>query len=545
MSEIERRLKGVAMNSSENQEFENVIQWVKKNHSWLSESWDRSLGDSESAEPREPGAAVQGLYARALKDFKPILAALDKNLTFEIGPGVEKPMALILSSGGISSSIPTVLSLVKSTPKDLSIDVLAFKPARPMEGNKLVANIGGKKLEITADDVWFSLNPEVAKIGINLYFKDYDDENAETFGQIGFLFLDFAIGEFDVMTGIGEISFGKLPEDSTGTFKMLELKEQFNIEKVKLLSRINDLASLSSEQRMADLYSRFGQSIAQLKKQSAERRSDYEEFIALRLWSRSSEFETLVRERLSDFDCAVKRHYLICGEGFEIIAYGPVENLKDNLDTWLSHTLKPLLLPESIVLEIGDPGEVDLAQSIAIAYMLFEAKEFNDAISELRLSLAQSNGHDVEIEVTALNLLSVCYLEAGHNEKAVKSYLRLIEKTQDKNFLYDAYSNMGLAYLRLGMLDQTLPWLEKALAINSNKANLHQNFACAYALKGETEKACASIVKCLKLEPKKLQEITSDTDFDGIRNSKEFIETIAQAKQGNSLLSGVKKLFGK
>jgi len=45
------------------------------------------------------------------------------------------------------------------------------------------------------------------KVGIVMFFDGYDEAQKETYGQIGFLFLDEALGEYAVETQVGFVEF--------------------------------------------------------------------------------------------------------------------------------------------------------------------------------------------------------------------------------------------------------------------------------------------------------------------------------------------------
>jgi hypothetical protein len=56
-------------------------------------------------------------------------------------------------------------------------------------------------------DVTFLAEPDGDKLDLVLYLPDYERTPDHLFEQAGFLFLDRAIGEYDVATHIGAIDF--------------------------------------------------------------------------------------------------------------------------------------------------------------------------------------------------------------------------------------------------------------------------------------------------------------------------------------------------
>ena len=62
-----------------------------------------------------------------------------------------------------------------------------------------------------------------------LFFSNYKDKLKDVYGNIGFLFLDAALGEFDIETKVGSIHF--LGTDSKyyeGSKKLILLPEDFD-----------------------------------------------------------------------------------------------------------------------------------------------------------------------------------------------------------------------------------------------------------------------------------------------------------------------------
>ena len=60
---------------------------------------------------------------------------------------------------------------------------------------------------VKAGDVRFVLFEDKEKVGILLFFSGYTDAQKELFAQLGYLFLDEALGEYSVETQVGPIDF--------------------------------------------------------------------------------------------------------------------------------------------------------------------------------------------------------------------------------------------------------------------------------------------------------------------------------------------------
>lgn len=111
---------------------------------------------------------------------------------------------LEISAGGLKSLIPTVRSLVDAAPAIEGWQVVAFKQPSP---NFSVA-ISGIDGEITSATVLVS--PRLAadgKFDLEVFVPVPAGCPREKIGELGFIFLDHTLGEYAVMTRIGELSF--------------------------------------------------------------------------------------------------------------------------------------------------------------------------------------------------------------------------------------------------------------------------------------------------------------------------------------------------
>jgi len=129
---------------------------------------------------------------------------VDPGLTFEIGAVDEYgKREFVLSADGISSNIPKVESLFLSAPELARWRVIKYRPRSSIANAQI--EMGGKK--ISAGDIRFQVFNDGEKIGILLLFESYSAERRNQFAAFGFLFLDRALGEYDVMTRVGFVDF--------------------------------------------------------------------------------------------------------------------------------------------------------------------------------------------------------------------------------------------------------------------------------------------------------------------------------------------------
>jgi hypothetical protein len=131
------------------------------------------------------------------------MGKVDSHLTFEFGPVMENgKREFVISAGGIVDAFPAVELLFESAPELARWHFIKYRPRR-FPPNDI--EFGGKS--IAAEDVHYHLFKDGAKIGIVVFFDGYNDDEGDIYGQIGFLYLDEALGEYDIETKVGVIEF--------------------------------------------------------------------------------------------------------------------------------------------------------------------------------------------------------------------------------------------------------------------------------------------------------------------------------------------------
>ncbi len=132
--------------------------------------------------------------------------ALDRyhpGLAFEFGMDVvDGKREFILSADGIRSNIPLVESLHLAAPDLPRWQIMKYRQRSAFGGEIRMA---GKV--ITAEDVRFQVFNDGEKVGILLMFEDFSETNRDQYAGIGFILLDKALGEQDVMTRVGFVDF--------------------------------------------------------------------------------------------------------------------------------------------------------------------------------------------------------------------------------------------------------------------------------------------------------------------------------------------------
>ncbi|MEO8673618.1 MAG: hypothetical protein ABI411_20080, partial [Tahibacter sp.] len=115
------------------------------------------------------------------------------DLTFEFGPVAEGRREFVISADGVKAAFPLVESLYGSAPTLERWTWVKFRPRRLPIGT---IKFAGKS--IPSNDVHFLLASDEPKVGIVLFFDGCNEKEKNVFGQIGYLFLDEALGEYAV-----------------------------------------------------------------------------------------------------------------------------------------------------------------------------------------------------------------------------------------------------------------------------------------------------------------------------------------------------------
>ena len=101
--------------------------------------------------------------------------------------------------------------------------------------------------------------------------------------------------------------------------------------------------------------------------------------------------------------------------------------------------------------------------------------------------------------LNSLNLLAWCKIMIGSSAEAIPLEEQAIRLSPGDPYLYDYYTNVGIAHLLLSRPDEAIVWFEKARSPLSGFA--YSFPAAIYALKGEVEKAAANLAEAQRVFP--------------------------------------------
>jgi hypothetical protein len=136
---------------------------------------------------------------------------LNPSLTFEFGPKVGGRREFVISADGIKEAFPEVEALYATAPSLSRWKFIKFRPRR--EPNDIT--YGG--VSVKASSVSVLVKPNGKMVDITVFIPGYTQAAHKTYAAIAFLFLDEALGEYDVETRIGQVnieSASKTPAQS-------------------------------------------------------------------------------------------------------------------------------------------------------------------------------------------------------------------------------------------------------------------------------------------------------------------------------------------
>lgn len=124
---------------------------------------------------------------------------VDSRLTFEFGPKESGKREFVISADGIKSAFPSVEKLYAAAPPLKMWKVTKFRPRRdPFD-------INYKGISVRASTVTVSVSRDGSTAGLTVLIPGYIAARQSTYMAIAYLFLDQALGEYDVETRVGLI----------------------------------------------------------------------------------------------------------------------------------------------------------------------------------------------------------------------------------------------------------------------------------------------------------------------------------------------------
>lgn len=164
------------------------------------------------------------------------LHKVDVNLAFEFS-SPQPIREFIISAEGNRESFPAVVRLQESFPGLPRWELIAFRPRRAP-----ISIIRMGDLSLSSKDFLCVLLTRGTDVGLRLYIPGFQESDFR-FKTIAYLFLEQALGEFDVETKISLLKF--LPLEEKTDFKQIPF-EDLPVHFDRLYNRLHDLSGKPS-----------------------------------------------------------------------------------------------------------------------------------------------------------------------------------------------------------------------------------------------------------------------------------------------------------
>jgi len=128
--------------------------------------------------------------------------------------------------------------------------------------------------------------------------------------------------------------------------------------------------------------------------------------------------------------------------------------------------------------------------------MLRVQRRCKEAIPEYETALALNRN-----SVSALASIGRCKIYIGPIEEAIPAQEQAIRLSPRDPLIGNWYYRIGEAHLLQSHLDEAILWLEKSRSASNGIYYVHGYLAAAYALKGDSERAAASLAEAQRLAP--------------------------------------------
>lgn len=155
------------------------------------------------------------------------LQKINDSVSVEFGPvGVDWVREIVVTAGGVRSAFAAVEDLVDSAP-----ELRRWKVTKFRQREARLLDIEYADIIVKAEDVHYVVvrDSSPTRLGILLFFEGYQEDQKKIFGNIGYLFLDQAIGEYDVETRVGVIEiFDRSSKYFSNARPLDELGEHFD-----------------------------------------------------------------------------------------------------------------------------------------------------------------------------------------------------------------------------------------------------------------------------------------------------------------------------
>jgi adenylate cyclase len=205
-----------------------------------------------------------------------------------------------------------------------------------------------------------------------------------------------------------------------------------------------------------------------------------------------------------------------------------------------AHAVKARILSESgrhdeagAEIEVAlrmDPESYEVNR--AAAYLRFRQKRLPDAIRHFEKAQAL-----METDVSSPNMLITCYTALGDREASRRAAQITLERAQ-KTLAQDPSNGAAMAFCcnalaTLGQAESAKGWMNRALLIEPDNANMRYNFACALAVQLDDPGGAIDLLGPLfeRISIGLLNHAKADPDLDPVRDDPRFRAMVAAAEE--------------
>jgi hypothetical protein len=186
----------------------------------ISDFWD--WFKSESHLYQDLQNADPNLFGRFSEEIK----SINEDLVYEFSSNkIDEKYELYISAGGLEDLFPVVERVVEEAPDIPGWRIVKFKKRTDLGGIKFE----GRDFDVKDIKYHVLKSDEPGKIGIALFCDGYTEDEHDFFVNVGFVFLDAAIGEYDVTMKLSDIYFlGSESEHAEGSKPFGDFRFEFD-----------------------------------------------------------------------------------------------------------------------------------------------------------------------------------------------------------------------------------------------------------------------------------------------------------------------------
>src|SRR5215469_492001 len=160
---------------------------------------------------------VQTGHEEICSQLEAQLKRVNSNLVYEFGPEKNGRREFTISADGNSDAFPAVEALYAAAPSLPRWKIFKFRQRREPVG------ISIRGISVEPDSVAVAVKKAGDRADVIIYIPDAPEDDRGVYGDIAFLMLDQAIGEYDVETRIGKVTVMPSSRLSGRTYSLKQL----------------------------------------------------------------------------------------------------------------------------------------------------------------------------------------------------------------------------------------------------------------------------------------------------------------------------------